>query len=212
MAQSFLHAGQDRDVIARLHDDHPVRTKPRLLEARSVEIRFRHAPQDLPGQAAVTGEYFLTELRALRERYADQIVEVRGLGLLIGLEFVDAEFGYSVAAGLFRRGIAESVPTLMFGTVLAEDIAAVITRTAGSASPQALADAVAETAIVDHQDRSGYPLVFRGALFGPVIDGNVETGSIMAGQSVGMVTREEPVADIIRELIDEAAAALESRG
>ena len=47
----------------------------------------------------------------------------------------------------------------MFGTDLAEDIAAVITRTAGSASPQALADAVAETAIVDHQDRLGYPLV-----------------------------------------------------
>ena len=28
----------------------------------------------------------------------------------------------------------------------------------------------------------------------------------------GMVTREEPVADIIKELVDEAAAALESRG
>jgi para-nitrobenzyl esterase len=61
----------------------------------------------------------------------------------------------------------------MFGTDLAEDIAAVITRTAGSASPQALTDAVAETAIVDHQDPWGYPLVVRGALFGPVIDGNV---------------------------------------
>jgi enoyl-[acyl-carrier protein] reductase II len=34
----------------------------------------------------------------------------------------------------------------------------------------------------------------------------------MAGQSVGMVTREEPVADIIKELSDEAAAALSSRG
>jgi enoyl-[acyl-carrier protein] reductase II len=34
----------------------------------------------------------------------------------------------------------------------------------------------------------------------------------MAGQSVGMVTREEPVVDIIRELVDEAGAALESRG
>jgi enoyl-[acyl-carrier protein] reductase II len=34
----------------------------------------------------------------------------------------------------------------------------------------------------------------------------------MAGQSVGMVNREEPVASIIRELVDEAAAALESRG
>jgi enoyl-[acyl-carrier protein] reductase II len=51
-----------------------------------------------------------------------------------------------------------------------------------------------------------------GALRRAVIDGDVETGSVMAGQSVGMVTREEPVAAIIQELIDEAAAALESRG
>jgi enoyl-[acyl-carrier protein] reductase II len=51
-----------------------------------------------------------------------------------------------------------------------------------------------------------------GALRRAVIDGDVETGSVMAGQSVGMVTREEPVAAIIQELVDEAAAALESRG
>ena len=51
-----------------------------------------------------------------------------------------------------------------------------------------------------------------GALRRAVIDGDVETGSVMAGQSVGMVTREEPVAEIIQELADEAAAALESRG
>jgi enoyl-[acyl-carrier protein] reductase II len=34
----------------------------------------------------------------------------------------------------------------------------------------------------------------------------------MAGQSVGMVNREEPVAEIIQELVEEAAAALGSRG
>ncbi len=51
-----------------------------------------------------------------------------------------------------------------------------------------------------------------GALRRAVIDGDVESGSVMAGQSVGMVTREEPVADIISELVDEAAAALENRG
>jgi enoyl-[acyl-carrier protein] reductase II len=51
-----------------------------------------------------------------------------------------------------------------------------------------------------------------GALKRAVIDGDVESGSVMAGQSVGMVNREEPVAEIIRELVDEAAAALESRG
>jgi enoyl-[acyl-carrier protein] reductase II len=51
-----------------------------------------------------------------------------------------------------------------------------------------------------------------GALRRAVIDGDVETGSVMAGQSVGMVSREEPVAEILRELADQAAAALESRG
>ena len=51
-----------------------------------------------------------------------------------------------------------------------------------------------------------------GALRRAVIDGDVETGSVMAGQSVGMVNREEPVAAIIQELVDEAATALESRG
>lgn len=51
-----------------------------------------------------------------------------------------------------------------------------------------------------------------GALRRAVIDGDVESGSVMAGQSVGMVTREEPVADIIAELLTESEAALSNRG
>ena len=50
-----------------------------------------------------------------------------------------------------------------------------------------------------------------GALRRAVIDGDVENGSVMAGQSVGMVTREEPTAAIIAELVGEAAAALARR-
>lgn len=50
-----------------------------------------------------------------------------------------------------------------------------------------------------------------GALRRAVIDGDVEHGSLMAGQSVGMVTSEEPVAAIIATLMAEAAAALEKR-
>jgi len=48
-----------------------------------------------------------------------------------------------------------------------------------------------------------------GALRRAVIDGDVENGSLMAGQSVGMVTTEEPVADIIAQLIAQTEAALE---
>jgi enoyl-[acyl-carrier protein] reductase II len=50
-----------------------------------------------------------------------------------------------------------------------------------------------------------------GALRRAVIDGDVENGSLMAGQSVGMVTKEEPLADILGTLMAEAAHALEKR-
>lgn len=50
-----------------------------------------------------------------------------------------------------------------------------------------------------------------GALRRAVIDGDVETGSVMAGQSVGMVKNEAPVAGIIHELADEAEAVLTRR-
>jgi enoyl-[acyl-carrier protein] reductase II len=50
-----------------------------------------------------------------------------------------------------------------------------------------------------------------GALRRAVIDGDVETGSVMAGQSVGMVTAETSVAEIVQELVDQAVNALATR-
>lgn len=50
-----------------------------------------------------------------------------------------------------------------------------------------------------------------GALRRAVVDGDVESGSLMAGQSVGMVTREQPTAAIIDELVDQAVATLVAR-
>lgn len=50
-----------------------------------------------------------------------------------------------------------------------------------------------------------------GALRRAVIDGDVENGSLMAGQSVGMVTKEEPVAEIIAELMAQSEAAFGRR-
>jgi len=50
-----------------------------------------------------------------------------------------------------------------------------------------------------------------GALRRAVIDGDVESGSVMAGQSVGMVSKEEPVAEIIAELLSDCEAALSRR-
>jgi enoyl-[acyl-carrier protein] reductase II len=50
-----------------------------------------------------------------------------------------------------------------------------------------------------------------GALRRAVIDGDIETGSLMAGQSVGLVSREQSTAEIIDELIDQALAVVASR-
>jgi enoyl-[acyl-carrier protein] reductase II len=50
-----------------------------------------------------------------------------------------------------------------------------------------------------------------GALRRAVIDGDVENGSLMAGQSVGMVSKEEPVAEIMAQLMTECEAALSRR-
>ncbi|HYD31139.1 MAG TPA: nitronate monooxygenase [Azospirillaceae bacterium] len=50
-----------------------------------------------------------------------------------------------------------------------------------------------------------------GALRRAVVEGDVENGSVMAGQSVGMVTREQPTAEILADLVAQAEAALEQR-
>ena len=50
-----------------------------------------------------------------------------------------------------------------------------------------------------------------GALRRAVIDGDVENGSLMAGQSVGMLKEEEPVATIIDKLMAQSEDALTRR-
>lgn len=61
--------------------------------------------EDLPGQAAMKGEYLLKEIGALVKRYPQVLTDVHGLGLLIGMEFPTDEIGYACAAGLFKRGV-----------------------------------------------------------------------------------------------------------
>jgi len=48
-----------------------------------------------------------------------------------------------------------------------------------------------------------------GALRDAVVDGDVQRGSLMAGQSVGLVDRIQPLQSIIAEMIDEAEAELQ---
>jgi enoyl-[acyl-carrier protein] reductase II len=51
-----------------------------------------------------------------------------------------------------------------------------------------------------------------GALRRAVIEGDVEHGSLMAGQSVGLVTAEQPAREILAELVEQTLAALARDG
>ena len=61
--------------------------------------------EDLPGQAAVKGDYLLKQFKMLQAKYPDVLSSVRGKGLLIGLEFPTDAIGYQCAGALFRRGV-----------------------------------------------------------------------------------------------------------
>ena len=61
------------------------------------------------------------------------------------------------------------------------------------------------------QAQLGIEHFWAGALRRAVIEGDVENGSVMAGQSVGMVTGEQPIGEIIDELVGQARAALAER-
>jgi len=50
-----------------------------------------------------------------------------------------------------------------------------------------------------------------GALRKAVVEGDIEKGSIMAGQSVGMVTQEQSTHEVIQELLSQATQTLHAR-
>lgn len=64
--------------------------------------------EDLPGQAAEKGDYFLKRLKGLQILYDNIIREARGKGLLIGLEFYSNRMGYAFVSKLFKRGVLVS--------------------------------------------------------------------------------------------------------
>lgn len=56
-------------------------------------------------QAAEKGAYLIPKLENLARQYPEIYEKITGKGLLIGMHFRDADTGYKVAAGLFKRGV-----------------------------------------------------------------------------------------------------------
>lgn len=61
--------------------------------------------EHLPARAAVMGNHFMRRLNQLRKHYPQYIGDVRGRGLLIGLEFTSKELREAVQVELFHRGV-----------------------------------------------------------------------------------------------------------
>jgi Ornithine/acetylornithine aminotransferase len=81
---------------------------------------------DVPGQCAEKGEYLISGIRKLAEKYPTVIDDVRGVGLMIGLEFVTSDVGYSVAKGMFARRVL-TAGTLVNAKCIRFEPAAIIT-------------------------------------------------------------------------------------
>ncbi|HCG99920.1 MAG TPA: putrescine aminotransferase [Actinobacteria bacterium] len=61
--------------------------------------------EDLPAQAAQKGEYLLSKLKDIQAKYPDLIMDIRGKGLTIGVEFADEGYVGSTIYTLQDRGI-----------------------------------------------------------------------------------------------------------
>lgn len=61
--------------------------------------------ENLPERAAEVGKYFLNGLKEATAGHEDKVLEIRGQGLMIGVEFHKDEIGYEVSQGMFDRGI-----------------------------------------------------------------------------------------------------------
>jgi putrescine aminotransferase len=75
--------------------------------ATSATIAALHVTvdEDIPGQAREKGAWLKERFLELQQKYPALLEEVRGLGLLIGLEYTSEEAGYAVASGLFGEGV-----------------------------------------------------------------------------------------------------------
>lgn len=61
--------------------------------------------ENLVAQSAEMGEHFKSGLKDLQKHFPTIIRDVRGRGLLIGVEIVDAKLGHSLAQRLFDRNV-----------------------------------------------------------------------------------------------------------
>jgi enoyl-[acyl-carrier protein] reductase II len=141
-------------------------------------------------------------------------LQMGAAGCQLGTRFVCAS--ESIAHPAFKQAIIRaSARDAVVSVQLDPDLPVIPVRALANAGTERFAAAQRDVAgryrrgeLTQEEAQLAIELFWAGALKRAVLDGDVDTGSVMAGQSVGMVTREQPTAEIIRELVEQAQAAL----
>ena len=99
---------------------------------------------DIPGECAKKGALIKEGLDKLAAKYPDLIDEVRGIGLMLAMEFKTSEIGYQVATGMFSRKVI-TAGTLVNAKCIRFEPASVITEEQIAQVLQRLDESLADT-------------------------------------------------------------------
>ncbi len=141
-------------------------------------------------------------------------LEMGAAGCQMGTRFVCAE--ESIAHAQFKQAfIRASARDAVISSQLYDDFPVIPVRALANEGTKAFnahQHAVAEKYRTGELDKEAAQLeiehFWAGALRRAVIEGDVTNGSVMAGQSVGMVTKIQPVQEILDEVVEQAVAFL----
>jgi len=144
-------------------------------------------------------------------------LEMGAAGCQLGTRFVCA--GESIAHPSFKRAFMRSrARDAVLSVQLDPRFPVIPVRAIANQATRKFQDAQRD--LIDQVDRGVLDMkaaqleiehFWAGALRRAAIDGDVENGSLMAGQSVGMVTHEQSTAEILSELVAQTVAALAAR-
>ncbi|KQT35370.1 2-nitropropane dioxygenase [Sphingomonas sp. Leaf412] len=144
-------------------------------------------------------------------------LEMGAAGVQLGTRFVCATESIAHAnfkKAFIRASARDAVASVQIDPRLPVIPVRALKNAAGelfAAKQREVAQALDESRVAMGEAQLQIEHYWAGALRRAVIDGDIEHGSVMAGQSVGMVTKEEPCAAIVDTLMAEAAAALARR-
>jgi enoyl-[acyl-carrier protein] reductase II len=144
-------------------------------------------------------------------------LEMGAAGVQLGTRFVCAH--ESIAHPLFKRAFIraaarDAMPSVQFDTRFPVIPVRAITNPATErfkAVQRTVIDRFNRGELTQKEAQLEIEHFWAGALRRAVIDGDVENGSLMAGQSVGMVTREQGTVDILGEMIGQALQVIAGR-